>query len=257
MTDKILIDRSVVEQALEALNATMATHGKREWIEAAKQQADATLRSALEQPQDHPEQHLDMVPTGWKLVPVELTDSQIRAAQDTWWHACNSEMYWDQIYAAMLAAAPQPPAGEKTQPEIDHAHELRRHSRKLGEPVGETAGVMQRAADEIERLRAMLAAAPQPKLYPLPDDLYGGSKDWRAGSYAERVEWLHLMYEGAKEEIERLGQTQGEQEQPKRDPLSDEQILKLGWAVTPYANQMEMLSIARAIERAHGIGGKV
>ena len=108
---------------------------------------------------------------------------------------------------------------------------------------------MQRAADEIERLRAMLAAASQPKLYPLPDDLYGGSKDWRAGSYAERVEWLHLMYEGAKEEIERLGQTQGE-------PLTDEQILKLGWAVTPYANQMEMLSIARAIERAHGIKGE-
>lgn len=46
------------------------------------------------------------------------------------------------------------------------------------------------------------------------------------------------------------------QAQPKRDPLSDEQILKLGWAVTPYANQMEMLSIARAIERAHGIGGE-
>ena len=44
--------------------------------------------------------------------------------------------------------------------------------------------------------------------------------------------------------------------QPPRQPLSDEQILKLGWAVTPYANQMEMLSIARAIERAHGIKGE-
>ena len=43
---------------------------------------------------------------------------------------------------------------------------------------------------------------------------------------------------------------------PPRQPLSDEQILKLGWAVTPYANQMEMLSIARAIERVHGIGGE-
>lgn len=44
--------------------------------------------------------------------------------------------------------------------------------------------------------------------------------------------------------------------QPPRQPLTDEQILKLGWAVTPYANQIEMLSIARAIERAHGIGGE-
>ena len=55
----ITLPRSVVEQALEALNATMATHGKREWIEAAKQQADATLRSALEQPQGEQE------PIGW------------------------------------------------------------------------------------------------------------------------------------------------------------------------------------------------
>lgn len=56
---KILVDKAVIEQALEALNATMATHGKREWIEAAKQQADATLRSALEQPQDHPCKELE------------------------------------------------------------------------------------------------------------------------------------------------------------------------------------------------------
>ena len=56
---KILVDKAVIEQALLALNATMATHGKREWIEAAKQQADATLRSALEQPQDHPCKELE------------------------------------------------------------------------------------------------------------------------------------------------------------------------------------------------------
>ena len=30
------------------------------------------------------------------------------------------------------------------------------------------------------------------------------SKDWREGNYAERVEWLHLMYAEAKQEIERL-----------------------------------------------------
>jgi hypothetical protein len=64
-----------------------------------------TLRAALEQPQvNSPE-----IPEGWRLVPVEPTDSQIRAAQDTWWHACNCETYWDQIYAAMIAAAPQSP----------------------------------------------------------------------------------------------------------------------------------------------------
>ena len=39
----------------------------------------------------------------------------------------------------------------------DHAHELRRHARKIGHPQGETPGVMLRAADEIERLQGVIA----------------------------------------------------------------------------------------------------
>ena len=44
------------------------------------------------------------------------------------------------------------------------------------------------------------------QVYDLPDDLYD-SKDWKTGNYAERVQWLHLMYEDAKQEIERLSET--------------------------------------------------
>jgi hypothetical protein len=40
--------------------------------------------------------------------------------------------------------------------------------------------------------------------YPLPDSLYPGSKDWIAGDYAARVDWLHSMYESKKQEIESL-----------------------------------------------------
>lgn len=50
------------------------------------------------------------VPDGWRLVPVEMALSQKEAAQDTWWHACTSEMYWEKIYAAVLDAAPTSPA---------------------------------------------------------------------------------------------------------------------------------------------------
>ena len=39
----------------------------------------------------------------------------------------------------------------------DHAHELRRHARKIPHPQGETPGVMLRAADEIERLHSVIA----------------------------------------------------------------------------------------------------
>jgi hypothetical protein len=42
---------------------------------------------------------------------------------------------------------------------------------------------------------------PQPANYPLPDDLYD-TKDWRAGTYSERVEWLRDMYEAKKAELE-------------------------------------------------------
>jgi hypothetical protein len=46
---------------------------------------------------------------------------------------------------------------------------------------------------EIERIQELL-----------PTDLFEGSKDWREGSLAERVEWLLSMYESSKQEVERL-----------------------------------------------------
>lgn len=46
---------------------------------------------------------------------------------------------------------------------------------------------------EIERIQELL-----------PTELFEGSKDWRQGSPAERVEWLLSMYASAKEEVERL-----------------------------------------------------
>ena len=43
----------------------------------------------------------------------------------------------------------------------DHANELRRHARKIPHPQGETPGVMLRAADEIECLRAKIERMEQ------------------------------------------------------------------------------------------------
>ena len=39
----------------------------------------------------------------------------------------------------------------------DHAHELRRYSRKIGHPAGDVPAVMRAAADEIERLQSVIA----------------------------------------------------------------------------------------------------
>ena len=41
----------------------------------------------------------------------------------------------------------------------DHANELRRYARKIAHPAGDVPSVMLAAADEIERLAAMLEAA--------------------------------------------------------------------------------------------------
>jgi hypothetical protein len=49
---------------------------------------------------------------------------------------------------------------------------------------------------EIERIQELL-----------PTELFEGSKDWREGSPAERVEWLLSMYASAREEIARLEET--------------------------------------------------
>mgnify|MGYP007091127411 CR=1 FL=1 len=59
-----------------------------------------------------------------------------------------------------------------------------------------------------------IAAGAQPAMiYPLPDDLYD-SKDWRDGGYAERVEWLHSMYESTKATLDAYLEAEEKQQEP-------------------------------------------
>lgn len=99
----ITLPRSVVEQALEALKYEKDANNPLDWHHDKTMHA---LRAALEQPQDHPEQHLDMVPEGWKLVPVKPTEDMLNAVA---WPGC-AATDWEH----MLAAAPQPPTAEKS-----------------------------------------------------------------------------------------------------------------------------------------------
>ena len=75
------------------------------------------------------------------------------------------------------------------------------------------------AMTEIERINVLL-----------PTELFAGSKDWRVGSIADRVDWLLTMYSSAKEEVERLQSAL--EAQPQQEPVA--------WAIsydgeTPYA----------------------
>jgi hypothetical protein len=97
---------------------------------------------------------------------------------------------------------------------------------------------------EFDALRAAVAQ-PEQEPYPLPDSLYPDSKDWIASDYAGRVEWLHFMYESKKREVEQL-----ETAQPERKPLTDAEVYALVDATLEHGR----CALARAIERAHGIG---
>jgi hypothetical protein len=111
-----------------------------------------------------------------------------------------------------------------------------------------------------------LRAALTEPYYPLPDDLYPGSKDWVQGTYAERVEWLHTMYESAKRTLDALAEPQSdstddvapEAPQPaKRVPLTDEEIDAISDDYRDWEHQQGAFrKFARAIEAAHGITGE-
>ena len=103
MTDTITLPRSVVEQALEAFSvATTPLARDRQKVLLAIE----ALHAALDQPQDHTEQNLNMVPAGWKLVPVDPTTKMIDAAR-------SQSSFPAGVWRAMLAAAPKPPVVEQ------------------------------------------------------------------------------------------------------------------------------------------------
>lgn len=90
---------------------------------------------------------------------------------------------------------------------------------------------------EIERINVLL-----------PTELFAGSKDWRVGSIADRVDWLLIMYASAKEEVERLQPAQ-------RKPLTDAQIETVWRSVQANDFHDCVKPFARAIEAAHNIKG--
>ncbi len=132
--------------------------------------------------------------------------------------------------------------------------------------------------------------------YPLPKSLYPDSKDWVASDYPRRVEWLHVMYESKRQEVEQLEtallravlaqpepvawlsiDSIGERylcfskpndndevyplytAPPQRKPLTEQEIYEvLGYGAVAQHPSVPQYAIefVRAIEKAHGIGVK-
>jgi len=81
---------------------------------------------------------------------------------------------------------------------------------------------MQPVHELLWHIQTVAATQQSAAQYPLPDSLYPGSKDWVQGDYAERVEWLHSMYENQKAQTEMYVQMS----QPVAE-LTDDEIVKI------------------------------
>lgn len=221
----VTLPREVAEQALEALftykpmvTGVTFQHG----LDAMQ-----ALRAALEQPQNHVPDVGNMVQSGWKLVPVEPTVEMLRAG-------CGSESP-----AMFRESLRRETDGQKTVEMVEK--------------------IIQR---NLNSYRAMLAAAPQP---PTTEQ---SSAVEQQQVEREPVAWIwtelssrKLTFDGppavpsVRDELTKPVWTPlYTNPQPKREPLTDEQILHYGpgeeGAVWSYEDQ---LYFARAIEAAHNI----
>ena len=192
--------------------------------------------------QDHHKQHLDMVPAGWKLVPVEPTEEMLRSScgcespamfRESLRRETDGRLTAEMVekiirrhlasYRAMLAAAPHPPVVEQPQSVTD-CHQ--------SQPQGEQEPVTAQ-----HRFRN-----PQ-----------RGTPDWSVWQPC-KVEKKRPVWEIDSQGFEVEYQALYTHQQPKREPLTVGQINrliadgKLPLSGNPY-------EVARAIERAHGIGG--
>lgn len=112
----------------------------------------SALRSALVDAltPDHSGDVTDMFPAGWKLVPIEPTTEMLDRADDA---RPLPEQYVRDVWGAMLAAAPQPPAANQLMEQMAEA--LKPFAEKKIPDTYKTAFVM---ADDLRRAGAALDA---------------------------------------------------------------------------------------------------
>ena len=207
MNQTITLPIEVVERALASLESEFGKHSK----------SASDIRAALKQPQNHVPDAGNMMPAGWKLVPVVPTIRQM-AAMGPAIRACyNMDGVSGNVvdvYRAMLAAAPQPPTTEQSsvvQPQVEQ------------EPVAFMHDVVAYDGE--------------------PDQALSFSKDNfpLEGLGGFRSVGIHPLYT---------------KPQPKREPLTLAQIAEVfGWK-PGYPPTPDQVHDARAIEAAHGIGGE-
>lgn len=228
----VTLPSEVVEQALEALFEADSVRGDYQNVKV-RRNSIAALRAALEQPQNHVPDAGNMVPVGWKLVPVVPTDDMLYDIQE-FSHILPPR--GKRIWAHMLAAAPQPPTVKECltveQPQGEQLAMTPIAQRKLDSLLTEGYTISGYSVYHEQKHQHGFATGaglvgwwrPEGMEYPQPlgeqEPLF-----W----YRPRGDGL---YEGPlhKSQIERVREESGgwvplyTNQQPKREPLTDEQI---------------------------------
>ena len=281
--EMIMLPREVVERALDALtrgcppdckDGMTDSGGVHPWGEAAliecpSCQAVEALRAALEQPDAGP---TATTPAGWKLVPVEPTRGMLDAAHKDLVRDAEIDMMLKGIHSAMLAAAPQPPkhydqqaldlcmtCGWKTMIPGDCCLNCARQKPQVEQepaawrccPPGECSYRQLHRTDSCPR--EDLPAAPQ---LPVVEQPQGEQEPVASLADAIRAEPTELIRKWRVLELIK------DHTRPQPKPLTDEAVLGVAKSIeiqfdSERLNEQidDILAFARAIERAHGIGG--
>lgn len=238
----VTLPRGVVEQALEAL----INEGEfRKLIKPLIEKSIDSIREALEQPQNHVSDAGNMVPAGWKLVPIEPTDDMLYDIQE-FSHILPPR--GKRIWAHMLDAAPQPPTTEQS---------------SAVQPQGEQEPV---AWIEHEwsgsGLRHLHFERPAPTVRdevvrPVWTPLYTHQQPKRERLPVGAELFIHPQNLRCKSNQARLATLWGYvKEQTKREPLIGEAECQCPYPKANPSTYNAWLDGWEAAERAHGIGGE-
>ena len=262
----VTLPREVVEQALEALSNTGTQRGKQPSQFLAEGLSINALRAAVEQPQNHVPDAGNMVPAGWKLVPAEPNCSMVLAGEQSLEQ--HDFLRLDSAYRAMLDAAPKPPTVKESltvdQPQANQPAMTPIAQRKLDSLMASGYTISGYSIyHELKHQHGFVTGAglvgwwkPEGVEYPHPR----GEQEPVAWIRGSGLEMLKLENGGratvyASDGMSNHSQPLYTHPQPKREPLSDDDLCKVFPAIATYteANKTLYRSIARAIEAAHNI----
>lgn len=190
-------------------------------------------------------------PEGWALVPINPTQSMVNAAKDI--DGRLSVWKWADGYAEMLKAAPTTPAdhiGDANKKVAALELSLKAKTEQLAalhkqqDAAREAIASLEseRAANailtaEIEVLRAQQRQDCEPVAWWLHGTDHA---EFQRHGYHDGPEWMPLYAAP-----------------PKRETLSDDEMWSLWNSFgTDDMSKSDAIAFARAIERAHGIGGQ-